>query len=203
MGNPFFKTHSNEENPENDLYRNATREICETYGIDFLYLPRSHQRYEHVLGEDVLGSFNSNTPLTLYIENYSEFEGNGDMYSKFGFTLDDQLTLIVEKQHFDNLMGEKPEEGDLVYHKHSGKLFEISHIKPDEGFYQFQGGRMMYKFTCTLFEFSHEEFNTGVAEIDDVLDGSLDAQTTDESDQVDTEKDEYLNFDTSDIFGNL
>ena len=52
---------------------------------------------------------------------------------------------------------------DLI--ESAGGVFEIKYIEDEVGFYQL-GSLAMYEFTCEQFAYSHEEFNTGIAEID-------------------------------------
>lgn len=202
MSNPYFKTGYQPVNNENDLYRNASKELCEMVGIDMLYLPRTMQKVDYILGDNPIASFDKNITVTFMIENYTAYEGSGDLFSKFGFQLDDQLVLVVEQNHFFNLVGENPKVGDLIYYEHGSKIFEISNINYDEGLNQFQGGQISYKLTCTLFENSHEDFNTGINKIDDTME-NISSETSDEFDQMGDEIPEYLTFDVKNVFGDL
>jgi hypothetical protein len=209
MGNPFFNHGATGLTNEYNLYSNATDEICEMFGIDFSYLPRTLVKPDHIFGEDVNSSFDSNTTITLYIENAEEFNGVGDLFNKFGFSIDNQLILTVQQDRFDTTVGEVPEIGDLIYHPPSRKILEVKDVKYENSYYQFGGGglvdngQMTYKFTCTLFEASHEDFNTGIDDVDDLLDTLTDVNTTDETDEIDTAKTDVLDFTEEDIFGNL
>jgi hypothetical protein len=203
MGNKYFNTGLDLNNPEYKMVNNFTDEICEMFGIDFIFLPRKLQKTDYLWGEDVLSYFDSYYPITMFVENFSGFEGQGDLFAKFGFQLDDQITLSVQQDRLHNLIGEEPEAGDLIYHPNSKKIFEINHPENEDGFYQFGGGRMMYKFTCTLFESSHEDFSTGNEEIDNKFDFLDDVNNTEEDEQVNTEQQEVLDFSEKNPFGNL
>lgn len=201
MSNPFFKNEYEPGNADAELYRHATNEICEQRGIDMYYLRRTRVKDDHLFGEDVLQQFDSNQTVTFYIENYSNYDGVGDIFSKFGFQPDDQLTLIVEKKNFDSILGSEPLESDLIYYKAGNAIFEIVHVEEKDGFFQFNFRQYTYKINCKLFEYSYEDMATGVDDIDEI-DQEL-QNTTDESDDIDSEKDDFLDLSEKDIFGNI
>ena len=202
MGNPYFKTTYDAGNNEAELYRQATDELCEMLGIDFKYVPKTLVKPDYIFGEDTLKSFGAVETVTLYIENYENFDGVGDMFAKFGFEVDNRLVLLVEQRRFDGIVGRGPEVDDLVYHQPSGKIFKVSHLDHDENFYQMNGGQDRYKITCELFTPSHEDFDTNISDID-AFDAETDSNTTSEKDQFDEEIEDTLNLDESDLFNNL
>ena len=207
MGNPYFKHHVDSADPEYNLYRGMCNEVAEIYGIDFVFLKRSLENPDEIFGEDGANKFDSTDTITMYIENFQQFEGNGDLFGKFGFTIDDQLILVVGVDIFLKETGsEVPFEGDLIYHPVSQKFFKIEHVAKPQGFYQFGAGQMMYRLTTTLFKYSHERFefdsNGMVDGIDQFMnDIGNDSENSAEADQFEAEADKILDFDSSNIFG--
>jgi hypothetical protein len=63
----------------------------------------------------------------------------------------------------------RPKEGDLVFHPILKKLFEVSFVDHDEPFHQLDNNPV-YKLRCRQFEYSSEELNTGVTEVDSIED---------------------------------
>ena len=63
----------------------------------------------------------------------------------------------------------RPNEGDLIYLPFSGSLFEIKFVEHENPFYQV-GKLFVFKLRCELFEYSGEDFDTGVDSIDIVED---------------------------------
>ena len=61
----------------------------------------------------------------------------------------------------------RPFEGDLIYFPLNDKLFEIRFVEHEKVFYQL-GNLPLYTLTCELFEYSHEDIDTGVPQIDDI-----------------------------------
>jgi hypothetical protein len=203
MGNPYFRHHVDPDNPEYKLYRGMCNEIAEIYGIDFVFLQRKLENPDDIFGEDGSNKFDSSQILTMYIENYQQFEGNGDLFGKFGFTIDDQLILIVGVDTFKKETGaDEPFEGDLIYHPVSQKFFKVDHISKPQGFFQFGAGQMMFRLTMSLFKYSHERFESTEGMVDGLDDFMNDLEGgTDESDQFEKEAGDILNFDETNIFG--
>lgn len=202
MSNPYFKNTYNPGNNEFELYRRATDEIIEMHGVEFKWITKDLVNPDYIFGEDNLKNFNSNRTVTLYIENYEDFDGVDDMFSKFGFQIDNRLILGIERERFNTIIGKEPEIDDLIYHPNSGKLFQLKHIKDDIGFFQFNAGKYVYKLTFEIFIPSHEDFDTDIAEVD-IFATETDIDTTDESDDFDAEEVNDLDLDESDFFGNL
>jgi hypothetical protein len=203
MGNKFFKHHVDSADPEYNLYRGACNEIAEIYGVDFIFMQRKLENPDDIFGEDGSNKFDTNKPITFYLENFQQFEGNGDMFGKFGFTVDDQLILVVGVDTFKLESGvDKPFEGDLIYHPVSQKMFKVEHVSKPQGFYQFGAGEMMFRLTLTLFKYSHERFESTEGMTDDLDTFMNDIKdSTDEADQFEKGADDILNFDEENLFG--
>ncbi len=59
----------------------------------------------------------------------------------------------------------RPVEGDLIYFSRTKSLFEIKYVEFQNPFYQ-ANQIYVFKLTCELFEYSSEDLDTGIAEID-------------------------------------
>lgn len=200
MGNnPYFKLHD-ESTDEYDLFNQMVDEICETFGINFKFLPRKFQNQDFIFGEDVGSYFDEAHDLSLFLEDTERYSGSGDLFQKFGLQIDDNMTLFIQQDRFMDIVKEKPEISDLLYFPMTNTLFEITYVEDEEGFYQF-GKQMMYKFSCKLYEYTGEEMTTGISEVDGLND-ITDTNTTDESDQYDSEEANVIDFSETNIFGN-
>ena len=72
-------------------------------------------------------------------------------------------------------MKTRPNEGDLVYFPKVKKIFEITFVDHDDPFYQVHNVPA-FKLKVKTFEYSSEDMDTGIAEIDAIeTDNSLDA----------------------------
>ena len=202
MANPYFLNAVLDQNTkEHELYRNATNEIVQIYGRNFSYIPKTLVKSDYILGEDVLKQFNTAKSITLFIENFSEYSGNGDVFAKFGLSIDDRLDLIVEQIYFKEKIGSVPQIGDLLHDRISDRIFKINHIKYDDSFNQFCGNNMSYKFSCVLWKYSHETLDTGINSVDAIED-ETDSNTQDELTQLNSKASEIIDFTDDDYFGN-
>ena len=162
---------------ERFLYEDLMIEQLRVFGQEVSYLPRKLIARDTILGEDALSKFEEAYSIEMYVENVSGFEGEGDIISKFGLEVRDDVTLVVSKRRFDLLVDQKsntlaqdrPKEGDVIYMPVFKKLFEIQFVEDEDPFYQI-ADIPLFKLKCTTFEYSHEALDTGIDEIDNVED---------------------------------
>ena len=172
--NTFF---NHAVNTEQHLYEDIVVESLRMYGHECYYLPREVVEEDTILGEDVQSTFGDAYAVEMYIQNVEGFEGEGDLFSKFGVQVRDQATFIISLrswERFISLDGNlatslRPNEGDLIHFPMSGSLFEIRFVEHENPFYQV-GKLFVFKMQCELFEYSGEDFDTDVQAIDLVED---------------------------------
>ena len=160
---------------EQNLYEDIVIESLKIYGQDVYYLPRTIVNENTILGEDVASSFSSSYKIEMYLENQDGFDGEGDLFTKFGVEIRDEATFIVARKSWarsvssanNNITVLRPKEGDLVYLELSNKIFEIMHVEHEQPFYQLSN-LPTYKLRCQLFEYSGEDIDTGITEINKV-----------------------------------
>lgn len=176
--NPYFKHQAN-TNPEFNIYRDAAHEIVEQRGLDLIHLKRKIINNDLILGDTLLSEFNEKERITMYMENYTSFEGSDNLFGSFGFEMTDQMVLLVSPLSLENLTNEV-EESDILYHELTDRMFEIIDIKDANSFYQFGRDSYWKKIRVKPFNKNHEEFNTGdydidlVEDIDDVIESNED-----------------------------
>ena len=157
------------------LYEDIVVESLKIYGQDTVYMPRTLVNKDEVLGDDTVSAFNAAYKLEMYIENTEGFDGEGDLFSKFGVEIRDECTFVVSRRSWNRLVKSKyndveyyrPREGDLVYLGLSGSIFEIQKVETESPFYQIQN-LPVFKLRATLFENNGEDFDTGYDNIDKV-----------------------------------
>lgn len=160
---------------EQNLYEDIIIESLKIYGQDVYYLPREIVNEDRILGDDVQSSFSNGYKVEMYIENIEGFDGEGDLFTKFGVEIRDQATFIISRKRwnqtvsrYDNEINSvRPREGDLVYLPLSNSLFQIMHVEHEQPFYQLSN-LPTYKMRCELFEYSGEAINTGIEVIDNI-----------------------------------
>jgi len=170
--NPYFRQ---DVRSEQNLYEDITIEALEIYGQIVYYLPRTIVAEDRIFGDDIPSRFSSAYKVTMYIENTEGFEGEGDLFTRFGVEIRDEATFVVARRKWTKLIGrydndvtvERPKEGDLIYLPMSKSLFEIMHVEHEQPFYQLSN-LPTYKMRCQLFEYNDEDFDTNVEDIDGI-----------------------------------
>lgn len=160
---------------EQNLYEDIIIESLKIYGQDVYYLPRDIVNEDKILGEDVPSRFNSSYRVEMYIENTEGFDGEGDLFTKFGVEIRDQATFVVSRKRwnqtvsrYDNeIQSVRPREGDVIYLPLSNSMFQIMAVEHEQPFYQLSN-LPTYKLRCELFEYSDEDLDTGIDAIDDI-----------------------------------
>lgn len=168
--NPYF---NQSVRSEQNLYEDITIEALEIYGQSVYYLPRTVVNENTIFGDDIPSSFGSAYKVSMYIENVEGFDGEGDLFTRFGVEIRDEATFIVARRRWDrmvkrfdaNIEIERPKEGDLIYLPLTNKLFQIMHVEHEQPFYQLSN-LPTYKMRCQLFEYNDEDLDTGIQEID-------------------------------------
>ena len=160
---------------EMDLYADLVIESLKIYGQDVYYLPRDLVNEDVLLGDDVTSRFPTSHKIEMYIENAEGFDGEGDLFTRFGVEIRDEATFVVSRTRFsaqvrrpdNDIATDRPTEGDLIYLPLTNKMFEIQHVEHEQPFYQIEN-LPVYKMRCTLFEYSGEDFDTGIEDIQDI-----------------------------------
>ena len=162
---------------EQNLVEDLIVESLRMYGHNCYYLPRSIVNEDTILGDAADSSFEDAYEVEMYLDGVEGFEGEGDLYSKFGVEVRDTATFVISKRSWERFIsldanlatGLRPNEGDLIYFPLSKSVFEIKFVEHENPFYQL-GKLFTFKMTCDLFEYSGEDFNTGVGDLDVDLD---------------------------------
>jgi hypothetical protein len=163
---------------EQRLLEDLIIESIQIYGHDVFYLPRRSVNLDNILGEDTLSRFETAIPLEMYLTNIQGWEGNGELFTKFGISVTDQATFIVSKRRWEDVVGSSPDEwlqlpsrpaeGDLIFFPKTSSMFEIKFVQHLDPFYQL-GKFYIYNMSCELYQYSSEIFATGVPEIDSTV----------------------------------
>jgi hypothetical protein len=174
--NPFFLQGSPNEQR---LVQELINEQLRIYGVEVVYIPRKFVRRETILREISSSKFDDNFALEAYVNNYDGYSGQGDILTKFGMSLKDDLSLIISKERFEDfispfletesdeeiVLASRPREGDLVYFPLGQRLFEVKFVEHEQPFYQL-GKLYVYELKCELFEYEDEVIDTSIDEID-------------------------------------
>tara|TARA_Y100001937_G_scaffold39139_1_gene55660 strand:- start:10432 stop:11847 length:1416 start_codon:yes stop_codon:yes gene_type:complete len=174
--NPFFLQGSPSEQR---LVQDLINEQLGIYGVEVTYIPRKFVNRQTIIEEVQQAKFDDNFSIEAYVNTYEGYGGQGDIMTKFGMSLRDELTLTISRERFEDFIGAfltalpddeiivdtRPREGDLVYFPLGQRLFEIKFVEHEEPFYQL-GKNYVYQLKCELFEYEGEVIDTSIDDID-------------------------------------
>jgi hypothetical protein len=174
--NPFFLQGSPSEQR---LVQELINEQLKIYGVDVTYIPRKFVRKETILEEISSSKFDDNYTIEAYVSTYDGYGGAGDILTKFGMSLRDELILVISRERFEDFITpflgsldpeeielvSRPREGDLIYFPLGQRLFEVKFVEHEQPFYQL-GKNYVYELRCELFEYEDEVLDTSIDEID-------------------------------------
>ena len=153
---------------EQELINDLTNEVIKIHGMDLFYIPRSIVKEDLILGEDVLAKFSTAYEIEMYLKGTEGFGGEGDLVSKFGLDVRDEVIFTVHKDRFNLATDmDKPLEGDLIFLPINKGLFEIKFVEHEQPFYQ-AGKNYSFDITCELFQYSEEQMQTGIVDVDQI-----------------------------------
>ena len=158
---------------EQSLIEDIIIESLKIYGQEVMYIPRTLVSKDNILGEDRLSKFKTAFPIEMYFENVDSFDGQGAFIQKFGLMMEQSATLVVARRRWEQMVGRygvtilpaRPCEGDLIYFPLSKGLFEIKFVQHQDPFYQL-GKLYVFKLQIELFQYSSEQIDTGIKEVD-------------------------------------
>ena len=164
--NSYFRTFDAENDQE--LLHSIVSESIQVTGYDVNYIPRTLINEDTILGEDSISEYKDAYSVEMYIKSVDGFEGEGDLISKFGLEVRDQIIFSMSRRTWEGLdIGTRPKEGDLIYFGLTSKLFQIMFVEHETPFYQ-NGALPTFDLTCELFTYSAEALDTGIDTIDQV-----------------------------------
>ena len=175
--NPFFLQGSQSEQR---LVQSLINEQLKIYGVEVTYIPRKFVKKQTIIKEVQSSAFDDNFLLEAYLNTYEGYGGQGDIMTKFGVSLRDEVTLTISRERFEDFispflesdddyeLSSRPREGDIIFFPLGARLFEVKFVEHEEPFYQL-GKNYVYQLKCELFEYEDEVLDTGI----DVIDSQL------------------------------
>ena len=179
---PFFQHGSPDEQR---LVQSLVDEHLSIHGIDVYYIPRKQIVTDDILGEVQSSKFNDNYLIEAYLNNYEGYAKGGDVMTKFGINLQNEITLTISRERFEDFIapfqfnstnltgaldgdidfGTRPKEGDLIWFPLGERLFEIKLVEHETPFFQL-GKNYTYELQCELYQLQDDIIDTNVAAID-------------------------------------
>ena len=182
--NPFFLQGSQSEQR---LVQDLINEQLKIYGVEVIYLPRRIVNKDSIFTEIQSSKFSDNFAIEAYVNTFDGYGGAGDIMTKFGMSLKDELIVTISKERFEDFISPflqglpeseievatRPSEGDLIFFPLGKRIFEIKFVEHEKPFYQL-GKNYVYELRCELFELEDEiggwdQLSTTTEAIDDAL----------------------------------
>ena len=148
--NPFFLQGSQSEQR---LVQDLINEQLQIYGVEVTYIPRKFVRKQTIIKEVQSSAFDDNFLLEAYVNTYEGYGGQGDIMTKFGVSLRDELVLTISKERFEDFispflsadedydLATRPREGDVIFFPLGSRLFEVKFVEHEE---PYQLGKITY-----------------------------------------------------------
>lgn len=204
------------------LYEDLMIESIRLNGMKVYYVPRTYVKLDSLFGEDPLSKFEKVFPIEMYFDNPAGgFGGDRFLMSKFGFQMAETASFIVARRRFNEAMKHdgfncmpntqytaqevRPMEGDIIYVPLTNDHFELMKSDHESTFYQ-AGHNTVYRLDVQKWNYSSEQVNTGIPEIDRVQDVFENLDSTDndplaDNDHIKDEASTVLDWSESNPFG--
>ena len=159
---------------EQNLIKDLIEEQIKIYGMEVYYIPR--QIFEDRAWHDIYYSeFKESYLIEMYLENFEGFGGKGDLLTKFGLKVTDEITLTVSRRRWkdfvdvrtNKIVQGRPNDGDLIWFPLNKMVYEIKFVENQAPFYQLND-LYVYTLTCELFEYGDSIFETGIKTVDNL-----------------------------------
>ena len=178
--NPFFLQGTA---GEQRLVQDLVNEHLRFNGVEVTYIPRKFVNTKSIIEEVQTSKFDDNYSIEAYVNNFDGYSGAGDVLTKFGVSVRDELMLTISKERFEDfiapfiaaeddgtgtgeiILSTRPREGDLIYFPLGQRLFEVKFVEHEDPFYQL-GKNYVYQLKCELFEYEDEVIDTSIDVID-------------------------------------
>lgn len=210
--NTYFNNYDKKDTGFIPVVQSLVTETIQIYGQDLQYIKRESIGEDALWGEDRDALFEHAYTIEMYLDNPNSYEGEGNLITQFGIFIKDSANLVVSKPRFKEAVGiDAPKVADLIYHPLTNSLFEIISVDTRNPFFQF-GKFYTFNIKVELFSYSHETFETGVANIDKLNDEfnividepiTIEPETYRDNTVIETTKTQYVDATKTNPLGNI
>lgn len=209
--NPHFRLY--EQSTEQDLSHDLVEEVIQMAGMDVYYIKTesvSSPDFDRLFGENRFEKLDDCYLIEMYPRNIEmPFGGGGDLFSKMGLTMNQQITFEVAYRRFEKVVGSRPREGDYIFlpaftPREMNDVFRVMYVETDDIEWHPQGTILKYIIKCERSSFSHQEINTGIENLDFSVPPELNMGKNDpnnDSNLIQELGDVFIDFDEAHPFG--
>ena len=72
--------------------------------MEVTYIPRKFVNKQTIIEEVQSSKFDDNFLIEAYVNTYEGYSGAGDIMTKFGVSLKDEITLTISKERFEDFI---------------------------------------------------------------------------------------------------
>ena len=101
--NPFFLQGSPSEQR---LVQSLINEHLQMHGVEVIYIPRNFVNKKTIIEEVQASRFDDNYAIEAYVNTYEGYAGGGDILTKFGMSLRDEVTLTISKERDGSVLNQ-------------------------------------------------------------------------------------------------
>ena len=99
--NPFFLQGTSSEQR---LVQDLINEHLRFNGVEVTYIPRKYVNKKTVIEELQSSKFDDNFFIEAYVNTFDGYGGAGDILTKFGVSVRDELILTISKERFEDFI---------------------------------------------------------------------------------------------------
>ena len=74
------------------------------YGVEVAYIPRKLIKRQSIIKEIQSSQFDDNFLIEAYVDTYEGYSGQGDIMTKFGVSLKDEISLTISKERYEDFI---------------------------------------------------------------------------------------------------
>jgi hypothetical protein len=201
MNEKEYNFHFTRDKKSNDLYQSIGQDMQDMYGVDVYYMPLKSldtgASKDSIWGEIQNKVYDKMYGMRMILDDATMMNGAGDIFSKFGLDIQDEVILHTTRKEFRERMtgitidpfdgseetipddrpkaqeDVEPQISDLIYIPMYRSLFTVSHVEDNEN--TVAGYRAHWKLIC-----KKETVEAGKhIVVDDTGDSSLDKDADD------------------------
>ena len=164
--NPYINNYN--VSSEQNLHDSLIIEAIQFKGVDCRYIPRHQINIDAVLMEDKNNTFKGGKLIEMWPANVEGFDGL-ELFDMAQLNMSKSATFVVSKTRFREEFPDigNPRDGDLIYMPVTHSFLEIQKVEQESPFFE-NGKQYCYELNAQLFRSSHEDIETGDAELDNV-----------------------------------
>jgi len=155
-----------------DVYQSVYSDAINLFGLPIYYLPMdtyAESDVDGIWGEVINRDYSNVYGMRMISEDQANMAGGGDMFSKFGVDLTDDITLFITRKEFiERITGDdirviddddetvpdtddtRPKISDLIYIPMWKSMFEITFVEEWENL--MIGNRSWWKLICKKYK---------------------------------------------------